>query len=158
MLLQRLAAFALIAAPLAAAPAMAQAPATAATYAHAVPIAGNWTYRAVADGSEAVFADLSAQPQLTVRCTRSTRRVTIAKPASGAAPYLFVWTSSNTRNVPASFRPATAQLVAELTMMDALLDSIAFSRGRFAVSASGTPALVLPAGPEIGRIVEDCRV
>jgi hypothetical protein len=43
-------------------------------------------------------------------------------------------------------------------MMDALLDSIAFSRGRFAVSASGTPALVLPAGPEIGRVVEDCRV
>ena len=136
----------------------AHAQAPVATYAHATPIAGSWTYRAVADGSEAVFANATAQPQLSLRCTRSSRRVSISKPAAGAAPFLFVWTSSNTRNVPASFKPATAQLVAELAMMDPLLDSIAFSRGRFAVSASGSPALVLPSAPEIDRVIEDCRV
>ena len=141
---------------IAAASVHAQAP--VATYAHATPIAGSWAYRPVADGSEAVFANSAAQPQLTLRCTRSTRRVSIAKPATAAAPFLFVWTSSNTRNVPASFQPATNQLVAQLAMMDPLLDSIAFSRGRFAVSASGSPALVLPAAPEIDRVIEDCRV
>ena len=151
MQLKSFAALALIAAT------SVQAQAPVATYAHATPIAGNWTYRAAADGSEAVFSNAAAQPQLALRCTRSTRRVSIAKPATGAAPFMFVWTSSNTRNVPASFKPATAQLVAELAMMDPLLDSIAFSRGRFAVSASGTPALVLPSAPEIDRVIEDCR-
>lgn len=142
----------------AAAPLQAQSPAPVATYAHALPIAGSWTYRPVAGGSEAIFANAGAQPQLTIRCTRSTRRVTLAKPATGAAPFLFVWTSSNTRNVPASFQPASAQLVADLTAIDGLLDSIAFSRGRFAVSASGSPVIVLPAWPELTRVVEDCRV
>ena len=136
----------------------AQTAAPVSTYAVAAPIAGSWTYRAVADGSEAVFTNAAAQPQLTLRCTRSTRRVTMSKPAAGAAPFLFVWTSSNTRNVPASFQPASAQLVADLTAMDVLLDSIAFSRGRFAVSASGSPPLVLPAWPELTRVIEDCRV
>ena len=112
----------------------------------------------MAGGSEAVFANAAAQPQLTIRCMRATRRVSISKPASGAAPFLFVWTSSNSRNLPASFQPTTAQLVADLPAMDPLLDSITFSRGRFAVSASGTPALVLPAWPELTRIIEDCRV
>jgi len=128
------------------------------TYAYATPIAGSWSYRPIAGGSEAVFANSAAQTQLTIRCTRATRRVSISKPATGAAPFLFVWTSSNSRNLPASFQPASAQLVAELTVMDPLLDSITFSRGRFAISASGSPPLVLPAWPELTRVVEDCRV
>ena len=138
----------------------AQAPTAApvATYAHATPVSGSWSFASVTDGSEAVFTNASAQPQLTIRCTRSARRVSISKPATGAAPFLFVWTSSNTRNVPASFKPATSQLVADVTAMDSILDSIAFSRGRFAVSASGSPALVLPAWPELTRVIEDCRV
>jgi len=41
--------------------------------------------------------------------------------------------------------------------MDPLLDAIAFSRGRFAVSMPGSPALVMPAGTEIAHVVEDCR-
>ena len=132
--------------------------AAVATYSVATPIEGGWTYAAATDGSEAVFANVSAQPQLTIRCTRSTRRVSISKPATGAAPYLFVWTSSNVRNLPASFQPATARLVADVGAMDSILDSLAFSRGRVAFSASGSPALVLPAWPELIRVVEDCRV
>ena len=137
--------------------ALAQAPAQpVATYASAVPIAGTWSYRPFAGGSEAVFANAAA-PQLTIRCARSARRVEISKPARGAAPFLFVWTSANTRNLPASFKPATGQLVAELAATDPLLDSLAFSRGRVAFSASGTSALVLPSAPEIDRVIEDCR-
>lgn len=150
------AAFALIAAT--SLRAQAQPTTSVATYAAATPIAGSWTYSSAADGSQAVFANASAQPQLTIRCTRSTRVVSISKPATGAAPYIFVWTSSNTRNLPASFKPATAQLVADVTAMDSILDSLAFSRGRIAFSASGSPALVLPAWPELSRVIEDCRV
>src|SRR5947208_16222305 len=73
----------------------------------ATPIAGNWTYSSAPDGSEAVFVNTSAQPQLFFHCTRAARRITIAKPASGAVPFLNLWTSAQTRNLPASFNPAT---------------------------------------------------
>jgi hypothetical protein len=57
--------------------------------------------------------------------------------------------------------PANAQadgLAATLSASDPLLDQIAFSRGRFTVEVAGQPQLVLPAWPEVARVVEDCRV
>jgi hypothetical protein len=39
---------------------------------------------------------------------------------------------------------------------DPLLDQIAYSRGRFMLAAGGQE-LVLPAWPELQRVVEDCR-
>jgi hypothetical protein len=38
-----------------------------------------------------------------------------------------------------------------------LLDAMVFSRGRFAISMPGSPALVVPAGTEVAHVVEDCR-
>jgi hypothetical protein len=133
------------------------APTATPDFSYATPLAGAWSYGPVAGGSEATFRDAYARPQLVVHCTRATRRVSIAKPASAAAPFLVVWTSSQVRNAPASFNPATAQLSAELTAFDPLLDAIAFSRGRVAISVAGAPALVVPPWAEIARVVEDCR-
>jgi hypothetical protein len=124
----------------------------------ATPIAGSWVYSQTSAGSEASFVNASAMPQLTIRCTRATRRITIAKTASAAAPLLTVWTSAQTRGLPASFNPATQRLSADVMAYDPLLDAIAFSRGRFGVSVSGTPPLVMPAWAEVARVVEDCRV
>src|SRR4051794_15150124 len=124
----------------------------------ATPIAGSWIYSTTASGSEASFVNASAMPQLTLRCTRATRRITIAKPASGAAPLLTVWTSAQTRGLPASFNPATQRLSADVMAYDPLLDAIAFSRGRFGVSVSGAAPLVVPAWAEVARVIEDCRV
>jgi hypothetical protein len=124
----------------------------------AAPISGSWVYAQSANGSEASFVNRSALPQLTIRCTRATRRITIAKPASAAAPFLTVWTSAQTRALPASFNPATQRLSADVMAYDPLLDAIAFSRGRFGVSVSGTPPLVMPAWAEVARVIEDCRV
>ena len=123
----------------------------------ATPIAGSWTYATVAGGSEATFANPSAMPQLRVRCTRATRRVAIAKPATGAAPFLAIWTDTSVRSVPASFNPQTARLTADLPAFDPLLDALAFSRGRIGVTVTGVPALVVPAFPEVARVIEDCR-
>ncbi len=123
----------------------------------ATPLQGSWTYAPVADGSEASFRDSAGRVQLTVHCTRATRRVTLSKPASGAAPHLFVWTSSLSRSIPASFQPATGRIVAQVAAFDGLLDALTFSRGRFGVRVAGTPALVLPAWAEASRVVEDCR-
>ena len=124
----------------------------------ATPIAGSWIYSTTANGSEASFVNASALPQLTIRCTRATRRITIAKPASGAAPSLTVWTSAQTRALPASFNPATQRLSVDVMAYDPLLDAIAFSRGRFGVSVSGAAPLVVPAWAEVARVIEDCRV
>jgi hypothetical protein len=124
----------------------------------ATPIAGSWVYAQTPNGSEASFVNASALPQLTIRCTRATRRITIAKPASAAAPFLTVWTSAQTRALPASFNPATMRISADVSAYDPLLDAITFSRGRFGVSVSGTMPLVVPAWAEVARVIEDCRV
>jgi hypothetical protein len=123
----------------------------------AVPIAGNWTFAPTSDGSTATFLSPAAMPQLVVRCSRATRRVSISRAATGAAPFLNVATSTLTRSVPASFDPATARLTIQLAVTDPLLDALAFTRGRFAVYVTGSPALVLPAWPELVRVIEDCR-
>jgi hypothetical protein len=136
----------------------AQTPASrSADFTTAMPLPGSWNYAPTSDGSQATFVDRSARTQLTIHCTRATRRVSIGKPATGAAPFLFVWTSTQSRNALASFNPATARLTADLAAFDPLLDAIAFSRGRVAFSVTGTPALVVPAWSEIARVVEDCR-
>jgi hypothetical protein len=123
----------------------------------ATPIAGTWTYAATPTGSEANFVNPSSLPQLTIRCTKATRRVMVLKPATGAAAVMTVWTSSAVRAVPASFNPLTNRISIDLVSNDPLLDALAFSRGRIGVSVVNVPSLVVPAWPEIARVVEDCR-
>ena len=135
---------------------VAQMP-TAVDPGYATPVQGSWLYSAVAGGSNASFLDTAGRPQLTIHCTRAARRVRIAKPATGAAPFLLMWTTSMSRNVPASFDPATALLSADLSAYDPLLDALAFSRARIAVTVSGGAQLVVPNWPEVERVIEDCR-
>ena len=124
----------------------------------AATIAGDWTYSSTADGSEATFANASAQPQLTMRCTRSNRRITIFKNTPSASPTLWVWTSSQSKSLPATFDAASGRVSVELGAYDPFLDAIAASRGRIGFSTSGLDALVIPPWADVGRVIEDCRV
>ena len=124
---------------------------------YAEPIAGDWTYSTTSEGSEATFANSSGQPQLTIRCTRSNRRVSLLKPGA-AALSMWVWTSSQKKSLPASYDAATARVVAVLAPFDSLLDAIAGSRGRIGFSTSGLAALVVPPWSDVARVIEDCRV
>ena len=145
----------LIALALAQAAAVTPAP----SYSIAQPIGGNWSHAALPDGSEARFTGVTGQVQLALRCTRSTRRVTLSKPVSAPAPSLFVWTSGVSRTFAApGFDASAGRLNVQLAAFDTLLDAMAFSRGRIAVGAGTTPALVVPPWPELARVVEDCRV
>ena len=119
---------------------------------------GNWSWVQTADGSEATFTDAYSRPQLIIHCTRFNRRVLIAKPATAAAPFLGIWTSSQSRNLPASFNPATGRLTADLPAFDPLLDAVATSRGRIGAVVAGSAPVVVPPWAEIARVVEDCRV
>jgi hypothetical protein len=125
---------------------------------YAVPIVGDWTYTPAIDGSEATFANASGQAQLTIRCTRSTRRVALLKAASAASPSLWIWTSSDKKTLPATFDSSTGRVVADLGAFDPLLDAIASSRGRIGFSSSGLEALVVPPWADVARVIEDCRV
>jgi hypothetical protein len=121
------------------------------------PLPGAWSYAATPDGSEATYRDAVARPQLIFHCARASRQVRIAKPASGAAPSMVVWTSDLTRSVPASFDPATGLISVTLTASDPLLDAVALSRARIAVTISGGAQLVVPNWQEVERVIEDCR-
>lgn len=154
-------AFALLAAipapGLAQVPPVPAQPRPAVDYGVAIPVTGAWRFAPVPGGSSAVFAANPAAPLLTLTCNRLYRRVSISRPATGAAPFLYVWTSTASRNLPASFNPTTRLIAAELSAYDKLLDALAFSRGRIVVGPSTGGTLVAPMWPEIIRVVEDCR-
>ena len=122
------------------------------------PLGGSWSWTQTTDGSEATFTDAYSRPQLIIHCTRASRRLTISKPATVAAPSLDIWTSSQSRSLPATFSATDARLSASLPAFDSLLDAMTTSRGRVGVTVSGSAPLVVPPWAEIGRVVEDCRV
>lgn len=122
-----------------------------------MPLAGDWAYAAVPDGSEAVFTNASGYPQLWIHCARATRRVSVAMSAAAAAPFIDVWTSSATRRLAAAFDPARRRLTGQVEGNDPLLDAMANSRGRLGFTAGSAAPLVVPAWPEVARVVEDCR-
>ena len=124
---------------------------------YAMPIAGSWSYAPTTAGSEASFATSSGQPQLTIQCTRATRRIALIKPGA-ASPSMWVWTSSQKKSLPATYDAAAARVRAELPAFDPLLDAIASSRGRIGFSTSGLSVLVVPPWADVGRVIEDCRV
>ena len=119
---------------------------------------GAWAYQAVPGGSMARFVDTTGTARLVLQCTRTTRRVTLSHTSAAPAASLHVWTSSASRNLPARFEPNAMRVTAELAAFDALLDGIAFSRGRIAVTMAGGVPLVVPAWPEAARTIEDCRI
>lgn len=134
---------------------LAQSAATDLTY--AVPIAGGWRYTPSPTGSEASFSTAAGALQLTIRCTRVTRRISISKPAPATSATLSVWTSLQSRSLPSVYDSASARVSADLTAFDAILDAMASSGGRLAFSTAGAAPLVLPPAGEIARVVEDCR-
>jgi hypothetical protein len=94
---------------------------------------------------------------MVLACGKITRLVTISRISAAPAASLAFWTSSLSRELGARFDQPSGRVIAQVGSMDSLLDALAFSRGRFASMMPGSPALVLPAEPEIAHVVEDCR-
>jgi len=128
---------------LAATPAAAQQSPLTFDSGKALPLAsGQWSHFATADGSIAMYGT-----HIQLRCDKSTRTVTIARPNAAPAA-LTIATDTLTRTLPPSGR---------LLASDPLLDAIAFSRGRFIVSGGTGPTIAVPSWPEAARSIEDCR-
>jgi len=108
-----------------------------------LPLAGGqWTYVATASGGEARFGS-----HLSLLCDKPTRTLTITRPGAPVAALTIV-TDTQARSLPPNGR---------LSAYDPLLDSMAFSRGRYLVSGGSAAVLVVPSWPEAARAIEDCR-
>lgn len=115
---------------------------------------GDWSYRA----GVASFGEPASEPRLVLRCDRDAGVVIIERPGSAAGASLTIRTETTERALSATqTQGPPPAVVAQVPARDALLDAMAFSRGRFAVEAGELPALYVPAWPEVTRVIEDCR-
>lgn len=112
---------------------------------------GRWTWQG-APGTLSLsrFGVPGQPPSFTVRCDFGGRSVLFSGATTGAA-VMTLTTSFGAFTLPA------AGGAARLAARDPRLDQLAFSRGRFTVDIAGQPQLVLPAWPEVARVIEDCR-
>jgi hypothetical protein len=114
-----------------------------------VPLsAGDWALQ----GRTASFGEPGAAV-FAMRCDGG--RISLARLGAQSGRTIAVRTTYGERVLPANGEGAA--LVASLAVNDALLDEIAFSRGRFMVRTEGAAPLFLPAWPEAARVIEDCR-
>ena len=120
---------------------------------------GNWYWRTEGNRSIAFFGTptMPTYGGFTLTCDKATRQVEIRQTAPALeAPLMTIVTTSGQKTLPT--RRDVGDVVAVVAGSDPLLDSMAFSRGRFMVSVQGQWApWYLPAWPEISRVIEDCR-
>lgn len=120
---------------------------------------GTWTYMPSAQGSSASFGRPGAPPDFVVRCTLPARTIILERPGPAGTELIMIdiATSAGQSAYRAQSLSSRQAAAASTPAADPFLDKIAFSRGRFAVSVTARPRLILPAWPEVTRVVEDCR-
>ena len=119
---------------------------------------GQWFYRNEAATSAALFGVPASEAQFSLRCNKASGAITIEREGAATAGALTIRTSFTARTLTAAVvREPMPRTTVTLNAGDPLLDSMAFSRGRFTVEAPGLSTLVIPAWPEPARVVEDCR-
>nr|WP_315457445.1 hypothetical protein [uncultured Sphingorhabdus sp.] len=119
---------------------------------------GEWTYRRDARGSIGLFGTMGQNARVTLRCDMQAGRLYLSRQGSGAGHRMTVRTSSMMKEFTATpTGGAPAYLATEIMPSDAILDAMAFSRGRVLVDVEGQQPTILPSWAEITRIVEDCR-
>ncbi len=114
---------------------------------------GDWSWRSENGTSVATFRSPSGEVLAGFSCNPASGQVVIGV-AGARAGDMTIRTETATRTLATS--PSGIFVVATLAAGDGLLDALAFSKGHFALEATGT-ALYLPSYPEITRVVEDCR-
>ena len=119
---------------------------------------GTWVYRTDARGSLALFGPAGADATMTLRCDKGRGRIFLSVAGAGSEGSMVIRTSSALKSlaaIPSANMPP--YVVAEILPGDAILDAIAYSRGRFAIEVNGLRPMAIPNWAEIGRVIEDCR-
>lgn len=121
---------------------------------------GDWTYQALTAGSIARFGPIGGPTLLSLRCDLRYRRIILARAGASASPSLPVTVQTSYGALGWYGTPVTAQgqwIEVSRVGSDPGFDWMAFSRGRLAVEVQGMARLIVPAWPEIARVIEDCR-
>lgn len=122
---------------------------------------GDWTWRgSLGQTSIAQYGASGQTAVFALRCDFASRTIVFSRGGLAAQPSAamsfttsygsFAYTGTNGGGQP----PA---IIAQASARDPHMDQIAFSRGRFLVDVAGQPRLVLPAWPEVARVIQDCR-
>jgi hypothetical protein len=114
---------------------------------------GDWVYRRAGGHTEAAYGPPGIAPVLVMRCDRASQRVRLIWSTTAVGPLTIRTTDGAT---PRAAGRGETGLEADFATRDPLLDQMAFSRGRFMLMAGGQTAIV-PAWPEVSRVIEDCR-
>lgn len=116
---------------------------------------GEWRWNVEGGQSIARFAN----GVLVLRCDPAGRTITLQRAGTAQTPVpVTILTSNGNRTLFATPQPGSFPILAvSFAANDRMLDSIAFSRGRFAVETAGLPTLYVPSWAEVGKVVEDCR-
>ncbi|MFM5924501.1 MAG: hypothetical protein ACKOPG_09975 [Novosphingobium sp.] len=121
---------------------------------------GTWRWTTTGGNSIAQFVGAAGSPLAVLQCNRTLGSVWLARPGIGSGPVMVI---VRTTGAPARVLSSDDSagpggwIGVRLAARDALLDAIAFSRGRFALETAGLETLYLPAWPELTRVVQDCR-
>jgi hypothetical protein len=122
---------------------------------------GGWIYKADASRSAALYGNGATPPLFAVRCDRKSRAIQLDRPLpaqAAVAGTMKVTTSFGEAQWPAGAADSAQPLLSVIVAPgDPALDKMAYSRGRIMIEVSGVGRLILPAWPEIARVIEDCR-
>ena len=116
-----------------------------------------WRWSNSAGRSTASYAAPGQPPVAMLWCDPAQRATILWTNAGLAEPAPLMVTTTGTRRLLTAQPQPGGGSSARLATSDPLLDAIAFSRGRFMLEMTGSPALYLPAWPELSRVIEDCR-
>lgn len=117
---------------------------------------GSWSYTKDSRGGLAVYG-VSGAGAVTVRCDVAQRRVFVSRTGNVAGQMTLRATTGARSYEAKPTAGGVSYVTAELSPTDPQLDALAFSRGRFLVGLTGAPDMVVSSGPEVARVVEDCR-
>ena len=135
------------------------APRPAANWRDAPITPGDWSWGIVAGRSTASFGMPGAAPLATLACDKGDGEVWLSRTGTGQghvpAALTTMQGSSPLTTDPELARPGWVTIA--IRTSDPILDSVAFSRGRFAFDLAGNAPLYLPSWPEVSRVIEDCR-
>ena len=122
---------------------------------------GDWAWRGQAGQSSLAQYGVTGQAVVfALRCDLTSRNIVFSRAGALTAPsgaLSFTTSFGSFALAAGNGGGQPAAIVAQIGARDPRLDQLAFSRGRFMVDAPGQSRLVLPAWPEIARVIEDCR-
>jgi hypothetical protein len=116
---------------------------------------GDWQFAVSGTGAAARYVGAGGAA-ITLACERAGGDVVMTAAGMGMASDVAVHTTNGTENLN-GVAGADGGLRVVLQSRAGILDRMAFSRGRFALSNSAGQGAALPAWPEIGRLTEFCR-